>query len=181
MFLFAIVLAVIIGYLSKGSLENLSELRFKSVYLIIIGFLLEFIMKIFLENGMLEFGGLTYFINITMYGLIMSFIFVNRKDKMILIVGLGFLLNIIVIFGNSCTMPIGTWAMNCLGVNGSVDTKGLYSILTSETNFKLLADILPYKFWRYGGIASVGDIVLAIGVMGIIIKGMKSNKEHYNN
>ncbi|MEG2288971.1 MAG: DUF5317 family protein [Clostridium sp.] len=181
MFLFAIVLAIIIGYLLKGRLGNLNNLRFTSLYLVIIGFSIELIMKILLKNEFLGIGYFTYFFNIIMYGLIMIFIVVNRKNKMVLIIGLGLLLNAIVIFSNNCTMPIGTRAMGFLGVSGNVEIKGLYSILTNETNFKILADIIPYKVLRYGGIASIGDIIIAIGVMGIIIKGMSFKKVYYKN
>lgn len=173
MFLFSVILAIIIGYLLKGKLENLNNLEIKGWWLIIIGFLVEFIMKILLKRGVLEIGGITYLLNVIIYGFIMSFIFINRKDKMVLVVGIGFLLNIIVIFGNNCTMPISVKAMSFLNVTGEVDTMGLYTILNSETNFKFLADIIPYRLWKFGGIASVGDIVLSIGVMSVIINGMR--------
>jgi len=173
MFLFSVILAIIIGYLVKGKLENLNNLEIKGWWLIIIGFLVEFIMKIILNRGALEIGGITYFLNIIIYGFIMFFIFINRKYKMVLVVGIGFLLNIIVIFGNNCTMPISVKAMNLLNVSGNVETKGLYTLINNETNFKFLADIIPYRLWKFGGIASVGDIVLSIGVMGVIINGMR--------
>lgn len=173
MFLFSVILGVVLGYLLKGKLENLNNLEIRGWWLIILGFLVEFIMKIFLKLGYLQIGIFTYFLNIIMYSCIMIFIYINRRYKMILIIGLGFILNIIVIFGNQCTMPISAKAMEILNVGGSVETKGLYSILNSETNFKLLADIIPYKIWRLSGIASIGDIVLAIGIIGIIVNGMK--------
>ncbi len=173
MFLFSVILGVVLGYLLKGELENLNNLEIKGWWLIILGFLIEFMMKVFLKLGHLEIGNLTYSLNIIMYSCIMTFIYLNRKYKMILIIGLGFILNIMVIFGNRCTMPISTKAMNILNVSGVVETKGLYSILSKETNCKLLADIIPYKLWKFCGIASIGDIVLAIGVIGIIVKGMR--------
>jgi len=173
MFLFSAILGVVLGYLLKGNLENLNNLEIKGWWLIALGFLVEFIMKIFLKSGYLQIGNLTYFLNVIMYGCIMMFIYINRKYKMILIIGLGFILNIIVIFGNQCTMPISGKAMEILNVAGPVKTKGLYSILNAETNFKLLADIIPYKLWILSGIASVGDIILAIGIIGVIVNGMK--------
>jgi len=173
MFLFSVILGVVLGYLLKGNLENLNNLEIKGWWLIVLGFLVEFIMKVFLKSGHLQIGSLTYALNITMYSCIMSFIYINRKYKMILVIGLGFLLNMVVIFGNGCVMPISAKAMNILNVSGSVETKGLYSILSAETRFKFLADVIPYKLWKYGGIASIGDIILAIGVIGIIVKGMK--------
>ncbi|WP_346899230.1 DUF5317 family protein [Clostridium sp. UBA7503] len=173
MFLFSIILGVVLGYLLKGNIENLNNLEIKGWWLIVLGFLVEFIMKIFLKSGHLEIGSLTYVLNIVMYSCIMAFIYINRKYKMILVIGIGFLLNIVVILGNGCTMPISTKAMDILNVSGQVETKGLYSIISVETKFKFLADVIPYKLWKYGGIASIGDIILSIGIIGIVIKGMK--------
>jgi len=151
MFLFSVILGVVLGYLLKGNIENLNNLEIKGWWLIALGFLVEFIMKIFLKSGNLQIGSLTYVLNIVMYSCIMAFIYINRKYKMILVIGIGFLLNIVVIFGNGCTMPI----------------------ISGETKFKFLADVIPYKLWKYGGIASIGDIILSIGIIGIIVKGMK--------
>lgn len=174
MFLFSVILGVVSGYLLKGNLENLNNLEIKGWWLIALGFLVEFIIKIFLISGYLQIGSLTYILNIAMYSCIMAFIYINRKYKMILVIGIGFLLNIIVIFGNGCTMPVSAKAMDILNISGPVETKGLYSIISSETRFKFLADVIPYKLWKYGGIASIGDIILSIGVIGIIVKGMKN-------
>lgn len=176
MFLFSVILGIVLGYLLKGKLENLNNLEIRGWWLIILGFLVEFVMKVFLKSEYLEIGNFTYFLNIIIYSSIMIFIYINRKYKMILIIGLGFILNIIVIFGNGCTMPISAKAMEILNVGGQVETKGLYSILNQETNFKLLADIIPYKIWKLSGIASIGDIVLAIGIIGIIVSGMRLKK-----
>lgn len=173
MFAFSIIIAIIIGYLFKGSLKNITDLNYRCPWLIISGFIIEVVMKIFLKNGALEIGALTYFINVIMYGLIMSFIFLNRKDKFILTVGLGFILNIIVIFANNCTMPIGVNAIEVFNFTGEVNKMGLYKLVDSNTYFVFLADIIPYKIWRCAGIASLGDIVICIGIIGIIVRAMK--------
>lgn len=174
MFAFSIVIAIIIGYLFKGKLQNITDLNYRGQWFIVIGFFIEIVMKIFLKNGLIEIGALTYVINVIMYGFIMIFIFLNRKDKFVLIVGLGFILNIIVIFANNCTMPISVEAMEYLKFSGTVETMGLYAIVDSNTSFVLLADIIPYKIWRYVGIASVGDIFICLGIIGIVVKAMKT-------
>lgn len=172
MFAFSIIIAIVIGYLFKGKLQNIRELNLKGQWFIVIGFLLEIVMKILLKKGIIEIGSLTYIINVIMYGLIMTFIFLNRKEKLFLIVGLGFLLNIIVIFANNCTMPIGLEAMKYLNFSGDVEKLGLYALVDSNTRFVILADIIPYKIWRYAGIASLGDILICIGIIGITVKTM---------
>ena len=60
MFLFSVILGVVLGYLLKGNLENLNNLEIKGWWLIVLGFLVEFIMKVFLKSGHLQIGNLTY-------------------------------------------------------------------------------------------------------------------------
>ena len=180
MFAVSIVIAIIIGYLFKGRLQNLTNFKYRGVGFVIIGFLLEVVMKILLARGILDMGAVTYIINIIMYTLIMIFIFLNRKDRFILTVGIGFLLNIIVIFANDCTMPIGVRAVEILNFTGEVSKLGLYAMVNNNTSFVFLADIIPYKIGPLSGIASIGDLFICIGIMGIIIREMrkKSSMEY---
>lgn len=173
MFVVSIVIAIIIGYILKGKLRNISEFKYRGIWFIAAGFLLETCMKMLLAKGVLEIGTSTFVINVIMYTLIMVFIFLNIKDKFILTIGIGFVLNIIVIFANSCTMPVGIKAAELLNFSGEISKLGLYSMVNSDTLFVFLADVIPYKIGPLNGIASVGDIFICIGIMGIIIREMK--------
>lgn len=173
MFAVSIVLAILIGYLFKGRLRNISEFNYRGIWFITAGFLLEVVMKVLLAKGVLEIGAITFVMNIILYALIMTFIFLNIKDKLILTIGIGFVLNIIVIFANNCTMPVGIKAVEMLNFSGEVNKLGLYSMVNNNTLFVFLADIIPYKIGPLNGIASLGDIFISIGVMGIIIREMR--------
>lgn len=175
MFAVSIVIAIVIGYLLKGRLQNITDLNFKGVGFVITGFLLEVVMKLLLAKGILEIGAITFVINVIMYGLIMTFIFLNIKDKFIITIGLGFVLNIIVIFANKCTMPVGNKAAELLNFSGEITQLGLYSMVDSSTLFVFLADVIPYKVGPLHGIASVGDLFICVGIMGIIIREMKKS------
>lgn len=173
MFAVSIVIAIIIGYLFNGKLQNITDFNYRGVWFIILGFLLEVAMKILLAKDILQIGSITFIINIIMYALIMTFIFLNIKDKFILTIGVGFILNIIVIFANKCTMPVGVRAAEILNFSGEINKLGLYSMVTNKTSFVFLADIIPYKVGPLCGIASVGDIFICLGIMGIIIREMR--------
>lgn len=173
MFAVSIIIAIIIGFLFKGNLKNLINIKYRGITLVLIGFLLEVIMKILLAKEIIYIGNTTYIINIVMYTLIMVFILCNREDRFILTVGVGFLLNIIVIFANGCTMPVGQRATEILNFTGDLSKMGLYSMVNSKTSFVYLADIIPYKIGPLSGIASVGDLLICIGIIGIIIREMK--------
>lgn len=173
MFAVSIVIAIIIGYLFKGKLKNITEFNYRGIWFITVGFLLEVVMKILLARGTIEIGAITFGINVIMYAFIMTFIFLNIKDKFILTIGIGFVLNIIVIFANNCTMPVGAKAVELLKFSGEINKLGLYSMVNNNTLFVFLADIIPYKVGPLNGIASVGDIFICIGIMGIIVREMR--------
>ena len=173
MFAVSIVIAIIIGYLLKGKLRNIADFKYRGIWFIVAGFLLETVMKTLLAKGILEIGSTTFIINIIMYTSIMTFIFLNIKDKFVLTIGIGFVLNIIVIFANKCTMPVGVKAAELLNFSGEISKLGLYSMVNSNTLFVFLADVIPYKIGPLNGIASVGDIFICIGIMGIIIREMR--------
>ncbi|SHH27787.1 DUF5317 family protein [Clostridium grantii] len=166
----AIILALIIGVLSKGKISNLCNIQLKKIHLIFIAISLEIVIKILLRNEIIYINNFTFAIDIIMYFIIFLFIFINRENKFILLMGLGFLLNAIVIFSNGGVMPVSKVAMESLGANYDVTKTGLYVIASRTTKFYYLSDIIP------GGvmIMSIGDIISALAMMGFIIKTMKN-------
>lgn len=172
MFVLAIILGIIIGYIFKGKLSNLPTVNLKGTYLIIIGFLIEFITNRLIIGGMLKISIFTFLLDLSMYILIFTFVFLNKKNYLIVIMGIGFLLNAIAIFSNSGTMPVTPKALEIMHVN-SVNNKGLYSVVNSNTHFGILCDIFPIHFIRSLFVVSLGDIVSATAIFIFIVKGMR--------
>lgn len=177
MFIMAIVLAVIIGFLTRGSLKNLENLKLKKIGLIFTAFIIEIFIVILTKNEIIKVGMLTFFIDSIMYIFIFLFIYFNKKDKFIIMMGVGFLLNAISIFANGGAMPISVEALKSAGLSIDATKIGLYTLIDSNTKFAFLGDIIPSTFLRRT-VMSIGDIVSALAMMMIVILNMKKTQNN---
>jgi hypothetical protein len=174
MFIHAIIIAVAIGYILKGRLKNLEQVEMKAFALILVSFILEFLIVMLIKKSILQIGTLTCILDIAMYLLIFVFTFMNRKNKLIFLMGIGFLLNAIPIFLNGGAMPVSSVAFKMLNSNAEIDIEklGLYTLINQDTKLWILGDIIPFRGF-IKSIVSIGDIIAALGMMSIIITGMK--------
>lgn len=175
MFIIALIAAVILGYILRGSLKNIDTSSIKGVYFVFTAFLIEFIVVLTIKNGLLVRGTLTYVINLIMYVLLLAFIFINRKNKWIVIMGIGFFLNALPIFFNGGAMPVSLSAIKIVGITENVTAEGLYVLIDKSTKLAFLGDVIPLKYPRPFAI-SIGDIVGAIGLMLFVITEMKRKR-----
>lgn len=175
MFIQALVIAIIIGYILKGSLKNIDTSSIKGLYFVFIAFFIELIIVILIKNGYLIRGIITYIINLIMYILLLIFIYINRKNKWIVVMGIGFLLNAIPIFLNGGAMPVSSSAVDAVGITQNVSSEGLYVLIDNSTKLAFLGDVIPLKYPRPFAI-SIGDIIGAIGLMLFVITEMKSKR-----
>jgi hypothetical protein len=173
MFLYSIVLAVLLGFIFKGNLKNLGSIKLSSWYLVIIGYALDEIMHLLVKGGQLKVGNGTYFADILMYIFLFGFIYLNKKDYFVLTIGAGFLLNAVAIFSNGGTMPVSPSAIAYVSsTHINPAAQGLYSLLVPNTKFGFLCDIISIKILGHV-VFSIGDIILSVGIMLIIIMGMR--------
>jgi len=175
MFIEAIIFAVIIGYLLRGRLKNIDIMGVKALYLVLIGFLIKFLIIMSIQHGFIARGTITYILYSIQYSLLLIFVIINRKNKYILIMGIGFLLNALPIFINGGAMPVSTAAAKSLGFNKEIYMQGLYRAIDGTTRFNFLGDTIPYKLGK-AYVISIGDIILAIGLFLFIIVGMKKKE-----
>lgn len=173
MFVLSIVVAVIIGYLCKGQLSNLRFVQIKGITFIFASFIVEWIAKILLNQNMIELGNVSWSLHLFTYILLGIMIVKNWGKGSIKLIGIGTLLNALVIFSNNGIMPVGTWAMERLGIPEGATLQGMYLVMHDQMHFKILADILPIRIMNRGFILSIGDLFLIAGLMIIIIFGMK--------
>jgi hypothetical protein len=175
MFIEALIFAVIIGYILKGKIRNLENVELNKTYLIFTSFLIELFIVISIKSGLFDIGILTYIINFIMYTLLVVFIYFNRKNKYIVFMGVGFLLNATAIFFNGGAMPVSAKAAEIAGITLNVSKEGLYTLINEHTKLWFLGDIIPLTFLRNFAI-SIGDIFAVVGLMLFIITGMKQSK-----
>jgi len=177
MFIEALIFALIIGYILKGKIKNLENVDIKRTYLVFISFFIEFFIIIFIRKGFFNIGIYTYVLNFAMYILLVAFVYFNRKNKCILLMGLGFLLNAIAIFLNGGAMPVGAKAAETAGISLNMSKEGLYTLINENTRMWFLGDIIPLTFLRHFAI-SIGDIIAVAGLMLFIITGMKKTAKN---
>jgi hypothetical protein len=170
-----LIVSIIIGYIFKGRLINLEKLNIKKIYLVFIGYGVETITIFLIKRGFLTLGLITLVLHLLMYIFLFAFIYFNRDNKLLILIGIGFLLNAIVIFSNGGLMPVGLKSLDILGFPHNVNSRGLYVLSESKTKFYFLSDIIPTKFpIKFS--ASIGDYVSTIGMGFLIILGMMNHK-----
>ena len=178
MFIQALILAVMIGYLLKGRLRNFEYVKIRGVYCIILPFLFQSIMNLLVRLGYIHASLITLIIDILLYVLLLYFTFINRKDPFILIMGFGFLLNGIVIIINGGVMPVSYQSYLMAGIPSHVIVRsiGLYKLIDETTRLWFLGDIFPLKFIiKY--VFSIGDVFIALGLVLFTVNGMKKVKK----
>lgn len=183
MFIEGLIFAVIIGYILKGNIKNLENVDVKGVTFVFMSFFIEFFIIIAIKKGLFNAGIFTYILDFIMYILLGIFVYLNRRNKYIVFMGVGFLLNAIPIFLNGGAMPVSAKAAVTAGLTLNISSEGLYTLINENTKAWFLGDIIPLTFLRNFAI-SIGDITAALGLMLFIITGMKKTAKDlkvYNN
>lgn len=178
MFFLAFIMAIIIGYSLNGRLKNIDASKVKFVSLVFIAFFLEFIVLTLIKKAYIRLGILTYVSDVIMYSLLLIFAYLNRKNKWLLLLGVGSILNAIVIFANGGVMPVNPDIVKSFGYHGDVALQGLYILADGSTKLYFLADIIPIRYPK-PGIASIGDIIELLGVAIFIVSEMKNKKNSH--
>ncbi|KPU45784.1 hypothetical protein OXPF_10190 [Oxobacter pfennigii] len=175
MFIEALLLSIIIGYILKGSIKRVNVENIKGSYIAFLSFGIEIMIFIPVRKGIISPGIITLLLYIVEYMLIFMFIYMNRKNKWILIMGIGFMLNAVAIFANGGLMPVSQAAIDAAGIKGSVSSEGLYTLVNKSTRLWFLGDVIPFRIFR-SYVVSIGDLVSAIGLMIFMISGMRKTK-----
>ncbi|HOP69482.1 MAG: DUF5317 domain-containing protein [Dethiobacteria bacterium] len=177
MFLEAAVLGLLVGWARKGKLSRLGKLPLKSLFLVLLAFLIQLLLMVDYRYG----GYLSSFapyLHIISYLPLLAFIFLNRKLPGILVLGLGLALNLAVIAANGGTMPVSLenlpprYQERLLSGSSSP----FHSALTEETRLSFLGDIFQLPYGR-GDMVSLGDIFLAAGLFWFIQQGMQEARQ----
>jgi hypothetical protein len=180
MFVELFFISIIIGYLMKGSIKNIDVSNIRGLYLIFIAFFIEFAIIMSIRKGFITIGYITYGMDLVMYILIFLFIYLNRSNIYLVLMGAGFLLNALPIFFNGGAMPVSVEAAVYTGLIQDADSAklssyGLYSLIDSNTKLWFLGDIIPRKYPR-PIVFSIGDLISAIGLSLFVITSMKKKK-----
>jgi len=175
----AVILGVILGYVSGGRLFRLGQLRLRALWLVPAALLIQLlIFPLFTDRPLLEAG--TAPLHLLSYSLVFVFLAANLRTRPLLVVAIGALLNLLVIAANGGYMPSSAEALSRAGsadVAELLTEQGTYGnvrLMGDGTRLNLLGDLLFLpRGVPLAAAFSVGDVVMALGLGGVVWWGMR--------
>jgi hypothetical protein len=169
-------LSLFFGFLFKGKIQNLSNLRLRFWPLVFLALFIQ----ILLFSGIftLPSSGTAWGYVLSLL-LLFSFALLNLRVPGMVIIFLGLALNLIVIVANSGYMPANVQAYIKAGKMESAQALENNGVLNNvklsdrETRLDFLGDwiVLPQPFQAYA-VVSPGDLVLLFGFFYLILRAM---------
>jgi len=158
--LLVIAVAILIGWSRGGRLNNLTEIRVRIWWLLIIGFGLQ-AAALFLPS---QRHGLAVAMILASYLPLLLFVWLNRDMAGMWIAGIGILMNFTVIAVNA-GMPVMLEAIEVAGGSGIPNLGARHVLMTEATWLPFLGDVIPLP----ASVISIGDVFLAIGI-GVFVE-----------
>jgi len=174
--------SLIVALIRKGKLGRLANIPLKRLELIILAFLIQFGLVLLGKKAfsfLLNWGA---YLHILSYLLLLVAMWYNRHIREMKIIGLGILINFIVILANGGEMPVSTHALLKAHLEDflhllSSKTYVIYTILTDNARLKFLADVIPLPPpYPRPRVLSIGDIIMAVGLFLLIQREMVQSK-----
>lgn len=176
---FAILIGIIVSY-SNGSRPSFDNIKFENSWMLLPAVALQILSSISEVRGY-KFGTfITLIVNGTIFCLVFLVIWLNRRYVGLWFIGLGALLNALVMLFNGGRMPVD---MSLLG-NEAYMTKALdlmlkgadnkHVALDAATKIPFLADIISVPGFIGLGmpVISIGDIIVAVGLFLLCLQFM---------
>lgn len=160
--LIGVVLAVGISLLRGGRLTHAAENQLHWLPVLVTGLGLQTLLDALAQRGAVGDAG-TVALLLVSEAAVLGFCIRNWYRAGMLLIGLGFTLNVLVILANG-GMPVGPDAIRAMGGDptGAV-LAGKHHLMTATTALPWLADVIPLP--PIDLIVSVGDVVLIAGMV----------------
>lgn len=169
--LWALPLGILVGYLRGGRLRHLNRLQLRGTWLILIALVIQLLVfPLGSVKPIISFG--TEYFHLASYALLLAFVLLNRREWGILVMGVGLLLNLVVIIANGGYMPTRPDLLEAAGRTQAAaqlreaGTYGNNILMGPETPLWFLGDVfyVPARV-PLANVFSVGDILLALGLI----------------
>jgi len=168
--LYAVVIGLVAGLLAGGRISAIGEIRFRWAPLVIVGFLAQVLL--FSDAVAERVGALGPALYVGSTLLVVVAVLRNVAIPGIPLVALGAISNLVAIVANGGFMPASPTAMAALGK----DAPTIYSnsAVVSQPALAALTDVFALPSWLpFNNIFSIGDVVLAVGVVTVIWAAMR--------
>jgi len=167
LFLVSIVLGVIVGLSTHGSLENLANLRFRWPWLVVAALVVR---EAAVLTPLRTVDGIQYVYAAALASLVAWTLWNVKRVRAIWLVAIGSALNLVVIAANGARMPVAPELAGSLMQTGHL---GQYAMMGSSTHLNWLADWIALR-WGPPEAYSPGDLVVALGIAVVIALAMRS-------
>jgi len=163
----AVVVGVVVGLLRGGRFSHLAERPFRSVWLLIVGVVLQAGTEIFHLPKTLDVVAV-----LVSYGSLALFAVRNLRLAGMGVVAIGLVLNIIPIAVNE-GMPVRASAVVESGIVASrasvagLRFGGKRHVATSADHLTVLGDILPDPLFHE--VLSFGDLAMSVGIAAVVV------------
>jgi hypothetical protein len=166
----ALGLGLIAGFVMGGSLDNLSRLRFRWLWIVVAVLIVRAAV---LVTPLRAMDGVQYVYLAALTALVAWAIWQIELVRGIWLIAVGSVLNLVVIAANGARMPVAPGLAGSLVHSGHL---GQYTLITPNTNLGWLADWISLP-----GIGRVlveayspGDVVVALGIGIVVALAMRS-------
>lgn len=187
--LWALPIGIILGYLRGGRLENLSRLELRGPWLIFAALAVQLLIFPLGPGGPLLPVGTTAtaVLHLGSYGLLGAFVWRNRREGGIVLMGVGMLLNVIVISANGGYMPTSPELLAAAGRGEAarqLREAGVYAnnicadCEGTAARLPFLGDVLYVPAWvPLANVFSLGDVLLMLGLILFLQAKMRAEGE----
>jgi hypothetical protein len=181
--LWAVLLGLLIGFLRRGNLANLAQLKLCSLWLILLALVIQLLIFPLGRAEPLVKSG-TEYLHLVSYLLLLAFIVINWRYFEILVMGGGLALNLLVISVNNGYMPASAAALRHAGRGRVADIleqslhHGNIVLMSAETKLNFLGDFLyiPSAI-PLSNAFSIGDLLLALGIIFLLGRRMVQSRQ----
>jgi Family of unknown function (DUF5317) len=171
--LYAIPLGLIVGILIGGSLAGLGTIRFRWAGLALFGFAAQVVL--FSDPVTARVGDLGPPLYVASTALVFVAVLRNLAIRGMPLVALGAASNLAAIVANGGYMPTSMSAAAEFG-RSAPETYSNSAIIESAA-LAPLTDIIPLPRWLpFANIVSVGDILIAVGIVVVIAAAMRAGR-----
>jgi len=171
--LYAVVIGLAAGLVAGGRVAAVGDIRFRWAPLVLVGFLAQ--VPLFNDAVAARVGDLGPVLSVGSTLLVVIAVVRNLAIPGMALVALGATSNLVAIAANGGFMPASPAAMAALGK--AAPTIYSNSALLAQPALAPLTDIFALPAWLpFHNIFSVGDVVLGVGVAGVIAIAMVRGK-----
>lgn len=170
MLLGGIALGLVAGLLAGGRLGNLIEVRLRWMAAIFLAVVVRFGTEAALLREIPLAESLRLPLLVTAYLILLAGLWANRRLPGMAIAFVGILSNAVVIAVNGGRMPIWEQSLSAAGFSAADAATPLHVILSGELDATFLgrlgplADLLPIPLPFIRNVASVGDVLISLGL-----------------